>query len=368
MLQLDSLRAIAVLAVLMHHAGVRLGVPGPLDKFDSGHLGVSLFFVLSGYLISGILLADRDQVEAGAALRAVITRFYFRRFLRIVPVYYATLLVLLAIDFEETRELWLWLSSYSINLRTAWRAEWPGHLSHFWSLAVEQQFYLIWPLLVLTIRRPWHVTAMWVAVALGPLTRALVVLFLASDLRDGGYTSVALPVASFDSLGAGSLLAWYVRSRPTSLVQWALTHRALPLGVCATLILLIVDESIGSGSTWFIFGDVAVALVFVWLVGVTSARVPGALGRILEWPVLVWLGNISYGIYVFHLPILKLLLDASARTRFDIAQHGALARLVACTLPSVALAAASFYWFERPIRALGTAGRRTRYADISLLR
>lgn len=347
--QLDSLRWFAVFAVLLHHSGVKLGVPGPLAKFDAGHLGVNLFFVLSGYLITGILLGDKDALTRGASFGALLKRFYLRRFLRIMPVYYAALLALLALDFERSRELWPWLVSYTINLRIAYQGEWPGHLSHFWSLAVEQQFYLLWPWLLLTVRSRWLVPAMCVAAAVGPLSRLLIVLFMSSDLRDGGYTSVAFPGTAFDSLAAGGLLAWAFRARSAPLLRRALTRRVLPLGAAGILAAMALDELFWGGYTWFVLGDVAVATVFAWLVGITAMGVPGVLGRVLAWRLLVWLGSISYGIYLFHLPLLELLLSSSAGSRFDLASS-APAKLVACAVPSLALAAASFHWFEQPLR------------------
>ncbi|MFZ5893008.1 MAG: acyltransferase family protein [Myxococcota bacterium] len=86
-----------------------------MRKLDAGHLGVGLFFVLSGFLITRILLHARATIANGAPFRNVLFDFYSRRSLRILPVYYATVLVLLLIDFEQTRALWLWLVTYTLN-------------------------------------------------------------------------------------------------------------------------------------------------------------------------------------------------------------------------------------------------------------
>ncbi|MGH7802858.1 MAG: acyltransferase family protein, partial [Candidatus Binatia bacterium] len=139
--ELDALRAFAVTLVVWSHAvGGEVGV-GALRV--GGYHGVTLFFVISGFLITGILLdaraaAARAGTSAGFALRA----FYARRFLRIFPVYYAVLLVTFALGFDAVREELGWHLAYLSNWHFAARGEFGISTSHLWSLAVEEQFYL----------------------------------------------------------------------------------------------------------------------------------------------------------------------------------------------------------------------------------
>lgn len=109
--------------------------------------GVTLFFVLSGFLITRILLLQKGQ-----PLKKSLKVFYVRRVFRIFPVYYAVLIVLLLIDFEKISSLWVWLFTYTINIyESVNNTVDVGHFNHFWSLALEEQFYLVWPLIVFLI-------------------------------------------------------------------------------------------------------------------------------------------------------------------------------------------------------------------------
>ena len=158
---LDGLRAIAVGLVLLHHLvplhrivphppGTKVGnVVPPL-----GYIGVSLFFVLSGFLITRILLAGRERVDAGhTTTPRLLGAFYVRRTLRIFPLYYATLLVLTLLDTGLVRDRIAWHATYTSNWLFSSAAAWSagGSERHFWTLAVEEQFYLLWPWLMLLV-------------------------------------------------------------------------------------------------------------------------------------------------------------------------------------------------------------------------
>ncbi|TIX66735.1 MAG: acyltransferase, partial [Mesorhizobium sp.] len=145
-IQLDALRAVAVTMVLYAH----FLAPGGASFV--GHLGVRLFFVLSGFLITRLLIDARDAAayEAGPALRA----FYIRRMLRIFPPYFAVLGLVWLTDLEHSRGSLIWHALYLSNFWYALRNEWtPWLLCHFWSLSIEEQFYLAWPLIVLLAPR-----------------------------------------------------------------------------------------------------------------------------------------------------------------------------------------------------------------------
>ena len=160
--------------------------------------GVHLFYVLSGFLITGILLDVRERADRVAGLKA----FYIRRALRIFPAFYLTLALAWIADVPPVRETFWWHALYLSNVQIVVSGEWPGAISHFWSLAVEEQFYLLWPWLIVWVPRRWLVPAIVAAIAVAPLFR----LWLAMI----GYRETMLGVLTpgwLDSLGVGALLA-----------------------------------------------------------------------------------------------------------------------------------------------------------------
>ena len=140
---LDGLRFLAVSLVLLDHwSNYKLGFP-------ASNLGVSLFFVLSGYLITGILLKSKDKDQANNFGHAKSLKlFYIRRTLRIFPLYYFILAVLYLTNEPAVRANIFWLATYMTNNYIAYTQQWMGSFDHLWSLAVEEQFYLFFPFVI----------------------------------------------------------------------------------------------------------------------------------------------------------------------------------------------------------------------------
>ena len=336
---LDGLRAIAVGGVVTYHLGATW-LPG-------GFLGVDLFFVLSGFLITSLLLneiARRGSVAYGD--------FLARRARRLLPALY---LLLLAVC---SWAAWLALPEAIGDLRGAglaalfYVANWfliatgqsyfadslgPSPLEHTWSLAIEEQFYLLWPLLLLIFARRLSPRA---------LIAALVLLIAGSVLTmavlyDEGDPSVAYfgTLSRVHELLVGCLLAYLV-------------HRGLVMPLATRwaawvpLVLIGVMMATVSDVTGFYYrgGSLVFCLIVAWLILALGAGSPGGgPTRLLSWAPLAWIGLISYGIYLWHWPLILWLTPAS--TGLDgIAL--ALLRLGA----TVGVAAASFYLVERPIR------------------
>ena len=199
--QLDSLRAIAVgLVFLLHFTQFRI-----VHVLETGYIGVRLFFVLSGFLITLILLRYREEIAAGqAGFWAMAGRFYTRRFWRIFPPYYAFLAVIVVIGLPTAAEGVGWHLTYTSN---AWYFFQPdqfsGLLVHFWSLAVEEQFYLVWPFLILSVPERHIRTAIISTIVLGILFRLTGVVGGLSPFQVG----VVTPGCA-DALGFGALLAF----------------------------------------------------------------------------------------------------------------------------------------------------------------
>ena len=344
--QLDTLRAFAVTAVLIRHFWPELQ-PG----LDLGARGVHLFFVLSGFLITGILLRSRALVEdSGRGSGLAIRRFYIRRFLRIFPIYYLVLAVTWALGVPDVRSGMVWHLAYGSNILFAIENQWPPTTSHLWSLSVEEQFYLIWPLLMFLVPRR-HIRTVIVAFVLtGPLFR------MAGYL--GGLNWIALQTllpASFDSLGAGAWLAWiYTRPSAETLRYRGQVDRAALLAIPVVLVTWF------SGATgWWpraewlrlAFETTAWAFLGVWVIDRAARGVGGTAGRILSFRPLVYLGRISYGVYLIHLfvPSLLYLLTSPAGLPYPTRNPGI---FLVFSAISIALAAMSWHWYEAPINRL----------------
>lgn len=257
-----------------------------------GRLGVRLFFVISGYLITRILLEGRAAAEnEGTGKMRLAGRFYVRRFLRLTPAYYITLLTMAALHPGVASSLG-WHLAYLSNFKLATPDHHVEAIAHFWSLAVEEQFYLLWPLLVLSLK-PRQLLA------------ATAVLFLAAPLYRGyaaihGWnhemTQWQLPACA-DSLAAGGFLAIISTQETWRLHASRLTACSFAVG----LPLLVFCYSRAPTNIYLTtFGDTGCALVFTWLVYRASKGISNWTGRLLDNRMAVYLGKISYGIYVYH--------------------------------------------------------------------
>ena len=285
--QLDGLRAIAVTLVFFHHwttVGHGLGI-----------IGVQLFFVLSGFLITGILLGERREVENGAqSVGFSMRQFYMRRFLRIFPLYYFCLLVFIVLGRFEIRQTFPWHFIYLSNIYFCLRGEFWGPFSHFWSLAVEEQFYLFWPCLVLLASRKRLPAILVALIVLAPITR--VITFLSG--HENFVQTNTMVWANLDTLGMGALIAC-ILTEPESLQQHARHWLNWAVPVCA--IEIVLARFVPAAAVWLWLDPLAVAIVSVWAVWTASIGFTGVIGRCLSHPVMVYLGRISYGLYVWHM-------------------------------------------------------------------
>ncbi|MBK8553825.1 MAG: acyltransferase [Ignavibacteria bacterium] len=149
--QLDSLRTFAVFSVLIGHWFAEFE---KFSNFPFGMFGVTLFFVLSGFLITQILISGRiDTEEIFKKKIHSIKQFYIRRTLRIFPIYYITIFICLLFNVQDIRDKFFWFLFYASNIYFYNINDWAGSLSHLWTLAVEEQFYLLWPFIILLFRR-----------------------------------------------------------------------------------------------------------------------------------------------------------------------------------------------------------------------
>ena len=340
--QLDGLRAFAATLVMVSHFGVfdridLLRLPGR----SLGAAGVDLFFVLSGFLITGILLRARATANAQGskgALRAELLRFYARRSLRIFPIHYLSIAILFWAGAEGVRDNLGWYLSYTINGRLALDPIDLYPATPFWTLAVEEQFYLVWPTLILLAPLRRLRPAVLALLLVGVTTRTAL-YFSGAHV----YTLAFNTGACLDSLGLGALLAILSHERNTAWLR-QLVRAGLWIGVPGTLAVLATARGAEDLRFWAFLQPFA-ALASVWLIERASRGRRDLLGRLLESKPLTAVGRISYGLYLYHLPVQWALQRGLQESGWSPAFSTKLALLFGITY---AVATVSWWCIERP--------------------
>jgi len=278
---LDGIRAVAIALVVLYH----VDAPG----FRGGNGGVDVFFVLSGFLITTLLLEERE-----AKGRLDFRRFYVRRFARLVPALVMMLIVMsvlvLASGVAEPGYGWEVLAAFCyITPVTRLLFNLDGVYDHTWTLATEEYFYLAWPVtLAWMLRRRW--TARRCALAMAAVTAALYLLYAA--LMQAGHEISLLRVAG---ISAGCALAFVRRSSPAP-------RRPVLLG-CVGALLLAVGTGLGRWDILWPIGFPTLAVGTVCLIwSVVSAR-DSRVAHVLALRPIAYLGAISYELYLWHYPI-----------------------------------------------------------------
>jgi peptidoglycan/LPS O-acetylase OafA/YrhL len=343
---LDGIRGVAIAAVLFCHTW-----PYPSNFSAAGTLGVDLFFVLSGFLITGILIDTRSAEN-------YFGRFYTRRALRLFPLFYSYLLFLglflpafhrlTQTSMADFSGSWWWYITYFVNWKADSGAGDP-YLGHIWSLAVEEQFYLVWPAVVFLLSRR-NLTFVCAMLAVLPLLLRCFWIY-GQDVDPSRVYHHTF--ARADSMGVGGLIAIAIRSE-----AWKerLTKLTVPLGLIGACALILI--SIAAGEYRHLnplirtYGQSAALLAFGAFVYFGATRRHGTLYDVLCSRPLTALGTYSYGIYVIHLMVrdhFEWLREYLARSHgssplLDFATFGAI------NVSSFVLAAASWHWFESPIQ------------------
>ncbi len=319
---LDGTRAVAALLVLVFHAAQE-GLPLP-GFVSFGQTGVDLFFVLSGFLITSILLAARPRDWAE------VRTFYIRRSLRIFPLYYLALIVCAIFLFPVGWPFWVYLENFWLSAGKAIAG--PGHL---WSLAVEEQFYLVWPCLVLFTPRRFLLKILGALIVFSFALRVL----LAAHHRD----VYSLTLTRLDGLSAGAILA-VLHSRG-SLRKWR--PLLLAMAVCAAVLIAgIGSEFRNTGEVWFTASKYSLlAALYSGCIGWLICSPESRISQALSLRPLRFIGRISYGLYVWH-PFVFVLLFRAMHGYSHLFQ-------AALGFPLVFLIATlSFYGFEQPFLRL----------------
>ncbi|CAG4920877.1 acyltransferase family protein [Paraburkholderia saeva] len=330
--QLDGLRAFAVLAVFAQHA-----LKAPL------WMGVDLFFVLSGFLITGILL------ERKARQQSYFSYFYARRIRRILPPYLLLMLVSSLVFGLGWARHWEWYALFATNIGDALGQSGHDSLNVLWSLAVEEQFYIVWPFAVLLLSQRALALLAAALIVLVPLLRAF-----ATPWFDTFWPIYYLTPFRMDLLSAGALLAVAVRRDRNALEPFRVP------AVFALFAALIVLAWLHLHFPRFRAANTPLsnaALYSISLVLCTSALVialqsKGIVRRVLSHPALVYIGTVSYTVYLIHLTVLYMLWP------LELNRYVTAALALAITL---AYATLTWFTFERRLIAGSGAGQaRTR--------
>ena len=336
--QLDSLRLVAILGVLFDHGGIS-------EHFLPGQVGVRFFLLLSGFLITRTLIryAGANWRDSLGALRS----FYAKRALRIWPLYYAIIVVLLV-----TREIYpreaLVHALFVTNFVQAYQNHWQipsWFLPHFWTICVQEQFYLVWPLLFVALGAVQRVLVLLGMLALAVLFR--LGMWLAGLEDQVGFQT--LPLAAFDALAVGGLLA-IGQEKLAGLIG----PRSRAAAVIAAIGLALAGLA-DAASAGFI---AAVLLPTLWLLplavlvlGAFEGQL-GLFGRWLDWPVLVFLGRISLGIYLLHLPVALAFVELGPPWLLKLVEHRTWSAFAINTTGTLLAAVASWFLFEKPLQRL----------------
>ena len=315
-LELDGLRGLAILAVFFHHA----------LHLKLLWMGVDLFFVLSGFLITGVLLSMKDK-----PMHQYFSHFYGRRARRLLPAY-ALILILASLLFGISwmRHWYLYLGL--MNLLEPLRISRPQAFDPLWSLAVEEQFYLVWPFIVYLLSEKQIARVAMALVVLAPVLRGVVHL-------PNPWGVYMLTPFRMDLLAMGSLLALAYRHAKPLLVRYGFRIGAALVGLGLGVLFALSR----AGQATYANTRVGNVLIFEGSLVVVTGMMVWALGggfsRWLRWPPLRYIGQISYSMYLVHLGILVLL--SRWLHSFQLAVAGLAAAVV--------FASVSWYGLEKPV-------------------
>lgn len=333
---LDGLRGLAILAVFFHHYGAggihgsSVAVRWTATVCGLGWSGVDLFFVLSGFLITGILCDTRDDP-------AYYRKFYARRALRILPIFYLfAAIALLIVPFKAWHKgdvFFLFYLGYPAAIIWPALVDVPIRITHLWSLSVEEQFYMVWPWLIRRLRTPSHILGLCTAAA---------VVSLALRVAFPSWAYASLP-CRMDGLALGAALAILFRSGLRKRCQ----QLALPVfAVSAAGMILICalrHTTAHADRLVYTLGFSVVAVAYGSLLTLSL----GPLAGLFSMRALRMFGKYSYGMYLYHFPLTAVF--EHAKPFFVRYPFGTLSYVAVCLAANLGIAALSFHLFEQPI-------------------
>lgn len=347
--QFDGLRALAVITVMVDHFSADVpNFPLP-DWIHLGATGVRLFLVLSGYFITASLRRARDRMDtASLSFGKTIGAFYWRRYLRIAPAYFVFAAIALILGLGGIRHNWPWLVTGTVNWMIASANQWPMTISHLWSVCVQEQFYLFWPLLILLLPRRWMLPAIISVAIAGIAFRIGCVIFSVPMIARW-----VLPFGSLDSLAAGAALGWCGGRLHANRGGWLLAPICLWMLSLAAVLRLSDPAQFQS-----VLVEPLEAGAFVILVARTATGFDGLAGRFLSLPGLVFAGRISYGLYLYH-ALVAIVFNRSLPSSLRFLINTPSLRLMVFGMATLAVSAVSWCLIEQPVNRLRAKLTRT---------
>lgn len=292
--QLDTIRGYAVMSVIFTHT---VFVPF-IMKFKIGVVGLNLFFVMSGFLITEILYND---VAKNYSVKQILKKFYWRRTLRIFPLYYLVCIAAFLLNFDTGRKLFVYNATYVTNIYLYLTNDVAGAFVHIWLLCVEEQFYLIWPaLLLMTLKVKLRTILTVIGIAV--LIRFCFWYF---QIYNFGTFNYSMTPACFDAFGFGGLLAYFksfkVEQLKKILKLWLVPTLCILFYIYITLhpenifLTAVIRRLVLSIFSFYIIGFVAMDMY--------------PKNKILNVKAVKYIGTISYGVYLFHVPVIHAMND-----------------------------------------------------------
>jgi peptidoglycan/LPS O-acetylase OafA/YrhL len=291
--QLDGVRFIAVSLVLVDHWLAERNI------IPFGPLGVTMFFVLSGFLITRILIQSKFKDETtGRSHWFSVKQFIIRRSLRIFPIYYLTIFACFALNEPPVREKIVWCLLYATNFYIAFKETWLGSIDHLWSLAVEEQYYLIFPYLILFLPKRYFLNTFWAMILISIGLRFI--LYLNGNPWMAQY--VLMPT-NLDSFGLGGLLAYLFTFHKENIFQ-KLNKNFYLIFSLVLYILVIVWSKYGFVPKYnfanLVLERLMASVFCFFLIQRAVSGFGGIMRAFLTNSVVVYLGKISYGLYLYH--------------------------------------------------------------------
>lgn len=350
---IEGFRGVSVFLVLISHWVIMIYFPS-FVFLKLGFLGVHFFFVLSGFLITEILLIEINDRERPID---IIKNFFAKRSLRIFPIYYLTIITLTVFNIGNSLEVLPWTLTYTFNIGENWFGANENMFMHLWSLCVEEQFYLIWPFLLLVTVKTKYFHVIVGAIVLSIFFN-LIIYFL--DYDNANKVIHSNLISTMDALAVGALLAYFKCYKKLIWLQIS----KIPTYVI--LILLIVFWGISFFSNDLIssvFLRLLSALIGALIIVNAVTQKSNVISSVLGTKPIKFIGRISYGVYLYHWIISTLLFDFFNQLweRLDfymlgslsiIEYHKYLGSFSFFLVVTLIVATISFYMIEKPILKL----------------
>ncbi len=343
---LNGIRALAAIVVLIFHAQMAINsyyhIDGPVSLSAAGGSGVTLFFTLSGFLITYLLLAEKEKYG-----KIDFKKFYMRRILRIWPLYYFYILLLIAIkvfilhEAIEYPEYIIFFILFLPNIPNVLH-HFPHKMGHLWSIGIEEQFYAFWPLVVNKAKRLSRFLFIFISVLI--LIRFVLKIY---SVKTGNQLPLKFSnTMRYDCMAIGALfaIAWYKKTAPiiklsgsiiTQLVFWLM------------MVLLCLNKF---NKFSFLTEDVVSVITGFYILSQVGSK---ADKNLMENSITAFLGKISYGIYMYH-PLILLLLSRVIDERYIAMPSNSFVYVSIVMAATVLLAWASYQWLEKPFLNIKT--------------